>query len=190
MLETRIRPDLAVLCTRFGLGDEARALVRPEHDERTFVTALLAAEQFADAVRFIAATLPVRESIWWAWSCARRTLPPEPPPAVLAALDATERWIAQPTELNRRPTLAVSEAADMGTPAGAAAFAVFFSGGSIAPPQAPPVAPPANAAARAVAGSVILACVSDPPELAPERFRQFVSQAMDVAVRIQLWPPA
>jgi len=190
MPETLTRPDIAALCARYRLSEEALALVQPEQDERAFVGALLAGEKFADAVRFMAATLPIRESVWWAWSCARRTLPPEPPAAVLAAMDATERWIAQPTEENRRPTLAASEAADLGTPAGAAAFAAFFSGGSISPPEAPHVPAPAGAAARAVAGSVILSAVSPPPELAPDRFRQFVAQAMEVAVRIRLWPPA
>ncbi|HEX9108933.1 MAG TPA: hypothetical protein VF832_16920 [Longimicrobiales bacterium] len=190
MPETLTRPDIAALCLRFGLEEDARALLRPEHDERAFVEALLTGEQFADAVRFMAGTLPVREAIWWAWSCARRTLAPGPPPPVLAALELTERWIAQPNEENRRPTLAAAEAADLGTAAGAAAFAAFFSGGSISPPSAPPVPAPAGAAARAVAGSVTLSAVSPPPELAPDRFRQFVAQAMEVAVRIRLWPRA
>jgi hypothetical protein len=190
MIQLRTGPELAAICARLELSEEAAALLRPEHDERGFVRALLDAEQFADAVRFMSFALPTREAIWWAWTCARRTLQPEPPAGVTAALGITERWIAQPAEGNRRPALAIAETAGAATPAGAAALAVFFSGGSIAPPDVPPVPPPAGGAAQAIAGSVTLSAVSPPPEKAPERFRQFVEQAMEVAVRIQLWPPA
>ncbi len=190
MPPTMTRTDLAALCARLELEDESAALLRPEQDERAFVRALLDGDRLADAVRVMAALLPVRESIWWAWSCARRTLPPDPPATVQAALDVTERWIAQPTEENRRPAYAAAEGAGMGTPAGAAALAAFLSGGSVAPPTAPVVPPPADASARAVAGSVMLAAASAPADKAPERFRLFVSQAMEVMARIQLWPPA
>lgn len=190
MMRLRSGPDLAAVCAGIELTPEATALLRPEHDERGFVRALLDAQQFPDAVRYMSFALPTREAIWWAWSCARRTLPPEPPAPVVEALAATERWIAQPSEENRRPLLALAEAASPGTPAGAASLAVYFSGGSITPPNVPPVPPPVGAAAQAITGSVTLAAVSPPPDKAPERFRQFVEQAMEVAVRIQLWPAA
>ncbi len=188
MMQLRSGPELATVCARIEMTEEAVALVGPQQDERAFLRALLDRELYPDAVRYMAFVLPTREAIWWAWSCARRTLPPEPAPVVVEALSVTERWIAQPSEAARRPLLALAEAAGPATPAGAAALAVYFSGGSITPPDVPPVPPPAGAAARAIAGSVTLAAVSPPPEKAPERFRQFVEQAMEVAVRIQLWP--
>ena len=51
------------------------------------------------------------------------------------SLDATEKWIAQPTEENRRAAMSAAEAADVGTAAGCAGVAAFFSGGSLAPPE-------------------------------------------------------
>ncbi len=190
MTQLRSGPALTAVCAGIELPAEATALLRPEHDERAFVRALLDAEQQPAAVRYMSFALPTREAIWWAWSCARRTLAPDAPAPVIDALAATERWIAQPSEDNRRPLLALADAAGAGTPAGAAALAVFFSGGSITPPNVQPVPPPVGAAAQAIAGSVTLAAVSPPPDKAPERFRQFVEQAMEVAVRIQLWPAA
>ncbi len=189
MPETKSQVSIPELCARYGLGESAARLARPEHDGPAFVQALMEAQEYPAALAFLAYSLPKREAIWWAWTCARRTLPPEPPPApaVQAALDGTERWIAQPSEVNRRPTLDLAEAADLGTPAGCAALAVFFSGGSLAPPNAPEVAPPEGAAARAIAGSITLAAVGPPPEKAPERFQQFIGQGLEVAKRIKLW---
>lgn len=176
-------PDL---CARFGLGEQAAALARPEQDGPTFVDALIGAEEYPAALAFLAYVLPRREAVWWAWTCARRSLPADPAPAIQAALDATERWIVQPTDANRRAAFALAEP-DLGSPAACAALAVYFTGGSIAPPGAPEVAPPEGAAARAIAGSITLAAVSPPPDKAPERFQVFIRQGLEVATRINLW---
>src|SRR5512143_2593366 len=134
MSETKAKTSIPELCARYGLGETAAGLARPEHDGPAFVQALMDAGEFPVALAFLAYSLPTREAIWWAWTCARRMAAPQPTPAVQAALDGTERWIAQPSEINRRPTLELAESADLGTPAGCAALAVFFSGGSLAPP--------------------------------------------------------
>ncbi len=103
------------------------------------------------------------------------------------ALSATEAWIAQPTEENRRAAHEAAKAAGLGTPAGCAALAAFFSGGSLAPPHAPPVAPGEHLTAKAVAGAVIFAAVATEPEKAPEKFQHFLAQGREVTVKIKLW---
>jgi len=190
MANATASPTVPALCARFKLDAAVAALARAEHDPPAFLAALVDAEQYAGAVSFLAHSLPQREAIWWAWTCARRTAPAERPPAVDLALDATERWLAQPTEANRRPTLDRAEEAGLTSAAGCAALAAFLSGGSIAPAGSPDVAAPEFAAARAVAGSVILSAVSPPPKDAPERFRQYIAQGLEVARRIKLWPSA
>ncbi len=191
MAHATTAPDVVALCARYKLDPEVAALARPEHDAPAFVGALLEAELYTGALAFLAHSLPHREAIWWAWTCARRTSPEaERAPAVQAALDATERWLSQPTEANRRPTLDIAESAGFGTPAGCAALAVFFTSGSIAPVGSPDVPPPELVAARAVTGSIMLSAVSPPPRDAPERYRQFVAQGLEVARRIKLWGPA
>ena len=123
------------------LGEEAMELVRPELHPLDLVSLLMEKALFPDAVRFIAHALPKREAVWWGWACARRSAGENPPPNIKAALDATERWIAQPTEDYRRQAMAAAQKADLGTAAGCCGLAAFFSGGSLGPPEAPPVPP-------------------------------------------------
>jgi hypothetical protein len=179
---------LAEICELADLEPEARELLREEHGPREFLDALLENERYPDAVRFLAHLLPRRQAIFWAWSIARRAAEGEPPPPVKLALEATGRWITEPTEEHRLPMLDIAEAAEIGTPAGCAALAVFFSGGTIAPPAAPPVEPHPTAAAKAIAGSVIFSAVSTEPEKAPEKFRDYVEQGWNIGARLGLWP--
>lgn len=176
-------------CELAGLGDEAKALLRPDHGPRAFVDLLTEQNQHPDAVRFIAHALPKREAIWWAWVCARRAAGESPKPEIAAALAATEKWVTQPTEDNRRAAMSAGEAATFGTPAGCTALAVFLSGGSLGPADTPPVPPGELMTAKAVAGAIIAAAVITQPERAPEQFRAFIAQGLDVVDKLKLWTP-
>ncbi len=171
------------------LGEEAMALLRADLHPLDFVALLMEKALFPDAVRFIAHALPKREAVWWAWVCARRSAGENPQPKIKAALDATEKWIAQPNDDNRRSAMAAAQEAELGTAAGCAGLAAFFSGGSLAPPDAPPVPPGEFLAAKAVSGAVIFAAAARQPERAPERFRSFVAQGVEVTNRVKLWEP-
>jgi hypothetical protein len=131
--------------------------------------------------------LPKREAVWWAWVCARRAAGTEPAPKIKESLDATEKWIAQPTDDNRRAAMAAAEAADVGTPAGCAGMAAFFSGGSMAPPGVQAVPPGPHLTAKSVSGAIALAALGGDPEKAPDNFRAFLEQGTNVAGRIKLW---
>ncbi|SPE38312.1 Putative secreted protein (fragment) [Candidatus Sulfopaludibacter sp. SbA3] len=96
-------------------------------------------------------------------------------------------WISQPTDEHRRAAHAAAEAAQFSTPAGCAGLAAFFSGGSLAPPDSPAVPPGEFLTAKAVSGAVIFAAVSNEPAKAPEKFKQFLAQGLDVTVRLKLW---
>lgn len=170
-----------------ALTEKAAALVRPDLHPRNYVALLMEQDLFADAVQFLAHALPKREAVWWGWVCARRAAGDSPAPAIKAALEATEKWIAQPTEEKRRAAMSAAEGAGFGTAAGCAALAAFFSGGSLAPPDAPVVPPGEYLTAKAVGGSVLLAAVAPEPEKAPEKFKNYVAQGLDVTTRIKLW---
>ena len=43
--------------------------------------------------------------------------------------------------------------------------------------------------AKAVSGAVIFAAVAKEPERAPERFKSFVAQGVEVTNRVKLWEP-
>ena len=172
------------------LGEAVASLLRSDDvrgGPREFLALLMAKEQFAEATRFLAHALPRRECVWWAWVCARKITAPDARPAVRAALDATERWIVQPTEEHRRAAMEHAKAAELGTPAGCAALAAFFTGGSLGPPQAPVIPPGEFMTAKAAAGAVTLAAVVPDPARAAERFREFLGLGLEVADRTKLW---
>jgi len=180
----------AELCAVADLSDGANELLASSGGNpppRAFIMSLVERELFADAVRFIAHALPRREAVWWAWVCARKSAGAAPAPGVSAALEATERWIIQPTEDNRRAAMRCAEAVTFGTPAGAAALSAFLTGGSLAPPSSSAVPPGEFMTAKAVSGSVTLAAVMTEPQRAAEKFHEFVMLGLEVAGRTKLW---
>ena len=185
----RIPSKTVTISTVAELGEEAMALVRPEMHPLDFVALLMEKALYPDAVRFIAHALPKREAVWWGWVCARRAAGDNPQPKIKASLEATEKWIAQPSEDNRRSAMAAAQKAELGTAAGCAGLAAFFSGGSLAPPEAPVVPPGEFLSAKAVSGAVIFAAVAKEPERAPEKFKIFVAQGVEVTNRVKIFGP-
>ncbi|MFZ4380466.1 MAG: DUF6931 family protein [Sandarakinorhabdus sp.] len=125
--------------------------------------ARLRADDDVAATHFIAQCLPRLDAVRWLANCllgmtatnqARR----------LAARKAVNRWLAEPSDANRRLAYDAGDAAGFDTAEGCACLAVFFSGGSMAPPtQEQPVPPPPAAFGQALAGAVILAALNDEP---------------------------
>ncbi|HVS36023.1 MAG TPA: hypothetical protein VMS17_10625 [Gemmataceae bacterium] len=171
----------------FPLGDEAKKLLRDGMAPRAFLDVLIEKQQFPDAVRFLAHALPKREAVWWACLCARQAYGASPPAPMGPALTAAEKWVSDPSEPNRRAAHTAAEAAGMGAPAGCAAMAAFFSGGSLAPPNAPAVPPGEHLTAHAAAGAVMLAAVMTEPQKAPEKYRKFFALGIDVGNGVNKW---
>jgi hypothetical protein len=177
------------LCTIAELDEPAMKLLgAADPPQRVFVAQLVEHKLFSDAARFIAFALPRREAVWWAWVCARKAAGGDPPPKVKTALEATEKWIVQPNEANRRAAMAAAEALGIGTPAGCAGLAAFMSTGSIAPPDTPAVPPPEHMTATAVSAGVTLSAVVVEPEKAPEKYADYIRMGLEVADRTKLWP--
>jgi hypothetical protein len=168
--------------------DELRASFAPGAPHRAVVQQMVHAEKFPEAVKFVAFSLPRREGVWWAWVTAKRAAGTDASPPVKACLDATERWIAQPTDANRRTAFDLAQAAELGTPAGCAAAAAFFAGESIAPPNVAAVPPGPYDCNKMIANAVILAAVITEPETAPDKFLQSLQQGLDVIGKIKVWP--
>lgn len=180
---------LADLAEVAEVGEEGRKLLQPQHKPHEYLSALTGGSQHPDAIRLLAHALPRREGVWWAWASAKRASGAEPAAPVKAALDATERWIAQPTEDNRRNAMARAEAIGFDTPAGCAALAAFLSGPTVAPPhieQAVP--PPEYGAAKAIAGAVLISAVITEPDKAVEKMHAALLQGLEVVTKIKLWP--
>lgn len=169
------------ICGLFELEPEARALLDAGATPAEYLARLVENTRYHDAARFLAHALPKREAVWWACLCARETLAGDAPPERRAAIEAAEAWVYQPTEENRRTTMARAERAGYDNPSSWAAMAAFWSGGSMAPEGSPEVPPGATLTAIAVGGAVILAAVQHQPEHAEERFASFFTQGIDVA---------
>jgi hypothetical protein len=177
----------AEVCKHFPLDEEAKKLLRDGLTPAQFLTALIEKQQFPDAVRFLAHALPKREAVWWACLCARAVAGSNLPPPIAAALQAAEKWVVDPSEENRRAAMPAAEAAEFKTPAGCAAVAAFWSGGSLGPPNVPAIPPGEYLTAHGVAGAVMLAAVQSEPEKAPEKYRKFLAQGIEVANGVNRW---
>jgi hypothetical protein len=213
----RLGPLLGWLVGRSGLDDEGFATVAfksPDavapgaNDPVRLAEALTAAGLPAIALALVAAALPPREGVWWAWLSVRDALnvvaeravappppgqrPAIPPPAVeRVALAALERWIADPSDANRRAAWDAGQAADLSSPAGCACAAAFFTSGSIAAPQSPmAVPPPAGAHAVMAATAVLLAAVRADPGNLPRLVSAAVAQAGEITRRLGGWETA
>lgn len=183
----KVTATTADVCRRFRLSDAAAALLRDGLSPRQFLDLLVQEKHFPDSVRFLAHALPKREAVWWGYLCARSGSGAVAPKK-LAALEAAQKWVTEPTEEHRRACLPAAEAADFGTPAGCVAVAAFWSGGSLAPPELPVVPPKDELTPGAVANAILLAAVISEPEKALEKYAHFLALGRDVAAGTNVWP--
>jgi hypothetical protein len=180
----------AEVCQRFKLGDEAQKLLRPEQTPKQYLDVLVEKQQPLDAVKLLAYALPKAEAVWWACLCVRHVAGAKPADKVAAALAAAEKWVADPSEENRRACQAAAEAAELSSPAGCAAMAAFWSGGSLGPANTPVVPPPDHLTAHGAAGAVMLAAVMTDPAKAPEKYARFFALGLEVAAGTNRWKEA
>ena len=144
---------------------------------RPFLERLVAAGRQIDAVTFIAHILPRREAVWWGIKCVRME-----PKAFEAAeeplLAATEKWVAEPTEDNRRQVLASSDAADAIRPATWVARAAGWSGGVLCDTGIPKImCEPYMSPAAVRAGVILASCLAGDP-------RAFLGRSLEEGMAI------
>jgi hypothetical protein len=163
------------------LDPAALELLTAEQTPRQFLDAMVAAEMFADAIRYLAYLLPGREAIWWAHQCVREHDAKAPRPV----LQCVATWVSQPTEETRRAAQLAAQVAGPTTPSGLTAQAVFWSGGSIAPVGAATVAPGAHLTPQAVAMALAVLVLTS-PNMA-ERSFDVLSQGAAIANGQSRW---
>ena len=187
-------PSVEWLVERSGLPDDAKPLVATATDGASLVQALAGNGKPVEALRVIAAALPPREGVWWAWVSARHAsqlaaADRQPPPAVSAALAAVERWISNPDDDARRAAWSAGERAGLETAVGCTAAAVFLTSGSVAPPDVPPVPPPAGVDRMLVGNAVALAAASDPVHF-EALAGAYLAQGLEVVKQLGGWEKA
>ena len=179
----------AEVCKEAPLSDDAKPLMTAEVTVQALVPALMEKELPADAVMVLAFTLPKREAVGWGLHCVKQIYGPTPLKPVQAVFQSVQQWLADLSEAHRRSAHDAAEAADSSTPAGCLGMAVFFSGGSIAPPTAPAVAPQPNLTHQMVAAALYLAAVFAEPEKASEKFASFIADGLKLASLVPEAPP-
>jgi Family of unknown function (DUF6931) len=176
-------PELAGIA---GITGEPGALAQPDAGADAFISELARAGHFPESIRALAYALPGAAAVGWAAGCIGKFAAPDND-AEKSAHEAVDRWLADSTDENRRAAMEAAERAGIGTPAGCLGFAVFLSGGSVAPIQAPEVLPVPGTSTKAVAGAVVLAIVSRQPDKAPNRYRAAIDDGMHRAAELKLW---
>jgi len=174
----------------FPLTEEGKKVLVDGMTVKVFIEALVKEKLFIDAIRVLGHALPKREGVWWACLCSRAVLGADPAGPAGEALKIAQKWLQEPTEENRRPAMKAAEAAELGTPAGCAALATFWSGGSLGPPDVPVIPPLEHLTGHGASCAALLAAVFKDPGKAEERYVQFLNEGIKVAEGANLWPGA
>lgn len=183
------------LMVRAKPDEPALALVTPSVTLESLYAVWMEQKHFASAIRLIAAVLPARENIWWAWVSARHATQmaggKAPTAAEHAALANVEQWIIRPDEETRRTAWDSANAAGLSTPIGMTGAAVFMSGVSVGPANTPPVPPPPGAIVPLIPGAILLAATSTTkPETIEPTMIAFATQGLEVVKRLGGWDAA
>jgi hypothetical protein len=113
-----------------------------------------------DAALFLGQALPRYEVVAWAAHAVRDKSPPDLKPRDAEALEASLQWLRDPSDTRRRAAFDAALAASDTSSQRMCALAVFFSGGSLAPPDLEPLPAP-KAAAGSFAASAVLTAATD-----------------------------
>ncbi len=160
---------------------ETRETVAADLAPAAAAARLLADEALSEACAFMAQALPRFEAIQWAYACVRETAPQAMSDLDRMALDAVGRWLADSSEELRRRCGELALAGGPETPETFCAISVFWSGGSLAPPDAPPVAPARGLAGMGVNATIQLAAARLGGAKVPPMLRRFLAAGEDMA---------
>ena len=182
-----LSPTAAEILARYTPADEARAVLVEGASPQAFVAALTTAGRHLDALPFWAHALPGREAVWWACLCLAEAPGPAPKPAAAEAIAAARNWVREPDDAKRRECYRAGAAAGLDQAGGLVASAVYFTGGSIAPPELPEVAPAEHVAGDLLGAAVTLAAVKFQPERAAQTVERFLALGLEVAKGQKPW---
>lgn len=175
------------LCELAGLNGEAQKLAQSGLPARTLIEQLVRGGEIRSGLGALAQVLPKAEAIAWGLASIRSVEPAIQTAGAPGAVQAIEKWLAEPGEERRRAVREAADRAGIATPAGCLGMAVFYSGGSIGPAESPVSPEPArHVCGKMVAGAIALAVALDPVRAA-ERLRGFFDGGMRRANELKIW---
>lgn len=160
------------------LSEAARALLRPGVNVRAYVDDLAAAGLHGDVVDVLTHLLPKPYAVAWAYeSLLAMTQLSEADPFEQAALAVTKRWLADPSEENRRAAVELADRLGMQGPGAWLAAAAGWTSGSMLPVGQPEVPVSPTLTGDAVAAALRLAAARDVPNFRAH-LQSFVQRAL------------
>ncbi|MCB8881036.1 hypothetical protein ACELLULO517_12390 [Acidisoma cellulosilytica] len=176
----KLRPmPLTWITLKLGL-DRASPLLADHPDSPTLLRRLEQTGRVDAALRLAAHALPAREAVWWACRCAYYAGDSERRSALdAAAAEAAEAWVRQPGSARRAKAYAAAQRAQFQSAEALAALAAFWSGAQAKLSMRPEAA--AAQLCQSVEHAVRLAGYRGAPAARPQRQRQFLASARDIA---------
>ena len=174
---------VAEICSDFELQEEAKLHISGEPMPHEFVDRLLRARLYADATRFLAYGLPIRQTVWWACLCVRNIPACRDDEIAAETMLAAEAWVKNPSEENRKIALTAGSRHNFempGAPAVWTAMAAGWSGGATATTNENVSAASEHLTAHAASGAIILAATVE-SENAKEMYRKFLETGVQIA---------
>lgn len=148
-------------------------------DPAAWIKALRDEGQLLDAVSAMGCALPRFEAIAWATAAiAPLCDDDEAPRARRQLMAAAHRWVDEPTDEHRRSAFALAEDGDDSWPETLLGYAIFFSGGSIAPEEIEPIQPDAATTGRLASAAVLTAALEQKLPL------RALTAALDLAEKV------
>ncbi|MCO6454587.1 MAG: hypothetical protein J5I93_04645 [Pirellulaceae bacterium] len=169
------------ICEYLDLEPDARALAKDGQTPDQLLELLTDKDLFAAAVRLQAHLLPRREAVWWGCRCVEATYGDGLPAADQKAVLAARQWALQPGEETRRAAEQAANATKLDSGGAWMALAAFWSGGSISEPTLPEVEPDARLLGQALTGALLITASYADPSAAPQRYRNFLATARQIA---------
>lgn len=164
--------------------DEVRAAAASHPLTIDFINRLVEDGAVVDAIRYLAVAITKRQAIWWsvATHTKLKDLGASINPQEDAAWSLVREWVYSPTEEIRTKALKTAEDLEFQTPGAYAALAVFWSGGSMLPPETGEMLlPPPQLSGTAVGASILLICASGKPNETIRRQNEAIAIGLDIA---------
>lgn len=169
----------AEVCRNLDFEEASRQLLEEGMSAADFLQGLRKRKHYQDALKLLAHAMPGREAVWWGCRCVRGVLRKNPDPVVTEAVEAAERWVADPSEENRRAAVPIAEAANRSGLGGLTALAVEHS----RDPDDPGSLRATALTGAAVYGVLMLTVAAERPRLVQRRYRTLLDQGLEILTR-------
>ena len=174
------------ICQAVRLRQGGEQLLTADLSPRDFVSSLIEAHKYADAIRVVAHTLPRRAAVWWNLMCLWYTFRPSPPAVVEDTLNAAVQWVLLPTAHNQLPLRQLARSAREHKAAQCLAWAVCYAGDTLLPELTTLPAKP-HLTHQLVSASILVAAPRVGSKLYQTNQRQFLEFGIQIAQRKNLW---